>query len=351
MTEHIKNHGLNLLIKILVTLGAVGFIYFTLTSFLFKQSTNLDKTEPVYKAEQNENFTTDYAKVEDATSTPISREQLAAGLIAMHNTTISIPESLTSAQYENLIASSTLSKEQVARHLGQDTADIFPAGPGFLTRGGQGGLQIYLPSIQNALDDELVRQGQTLVRVYIDSILDKNGKNVLDTESPFEQKSFFNKLKFEKIITSDADKYYKTERTLYLKGDQLSILDEKKKINGSVVVNLPVSVNKYTLSFDQIVTKSKIKVGNAQISVAEVKEGAIYLNIKSANKTVLYIKCFNQNGELISTSMVTAIDPEEFTSNGFDKQSILSFNLGEQVDHLEVYAPSEILVKKYRFAI
>ncbi len=103
----------------------------------------------------------------------------------------------------------------------------------------------------------------------------------------------------------------------------------------------------YQMSLDQIVTKSNVKVGNATVSVTDVKDGAIYLHIKSSSKSVVYVKCFNQNGEVIATTMITSIDPEE----SFNKQSILSFNLGDQVDHLEISAPSEIAIKKYSFAI
>lgn len=348
MSDQIKNHGLNLLVKTLVTLGAVALIYFILTSFLFKQSTTLDRQEPPYDTEVAQ---TSIENKEEATSTPVSREQLAAGLMAMRNTNISIPESLTLSQYEKLIASTTLSKEQIISYLGDSSADLHSAGPGFLMRGGQAGLQIYLPRLQGVLDDDLISQGQALVRVYIDTILDKSGKNILDDESPFEKNNFFNKLKFENVLTSQSEKYYKTERALHLKGDQLSIVDDVKKISGSIVLSLPIAVSKYTLSLDQIVTKSTIKAGNAQVSVTEVKDGAIYLHVRSASKSIVYVKCFNQNGEVVATSMITAIDPEELTSKGFDKQSILSFNLTDQVDHLEIYAPAEVATKKYSFAI
>lgn len=337
MSEQLKNHGLNLLIKTLVTLGAAALIYFTLTSFLFKQSTTLDKQEPTPEVTQTLNTTT-----EESTSTPISRDQLAAGLIAMHNTSISIPESITLSQYENLIASTTLSKEDIKSYLGNELSDINPAGPGFLVKGGAG-LEVYLPYLQVVFDNE----AQPLVRIYIDSILNKSGKNILDSESPFENDSFFNKLRFEQIVTEKANKYYKTVKPIHLKGDQLSIVDDVKKISGSIVLSLPISVSKYTLSLDQIVTKSAIKTGNSQVTVKDVKDGAVYLHIKSTSKTVLYVKCFNQNGEIVAASMITSIDPEQ----GFDKQSIISFNLGEQVDHLEIYAPSEIATKKYKFAI
>jgi hypothetical protein len=337
MSEQLKTHSLNLLVKTLVTLGAAMLIYFTLTSFLFKQSTTLDKQESTQEVTQTLNTST-----EESTSTPISRDQLAAGLIAMHNTNISIPESLTLSDYENLIASTTLSKEQIASYSGDNPQDIFPAGPGFLMRGGAG-LKVYLPYLQVVFDNET----QPLVRVYVDSITSKSGKNILDSESPFEKNNFFNKLNFEEILTEKAEKYYKTERALHLKGDQLSIFDDVKQVSGSIVLSLPISVSKYTLSLDQIVTKSTVKAGNTQVSVKDVKDGALYLHIKSASKTVLYVKCFNQNGEVIAASMITSIDPEQ----GFDKQSILSFNLGDQVDHLEIYAPSEIATKKYKFAI
>ncbi len=337
MPEQLKTHSLNLLVKTLVTLGAAMLIYFTLTSFLFKQSTTLDKQESTPEVSQTSNTST-----EESTSTPISRDQLAAGLIAMHNTNISIPESITLSDYENLIASTTLSKEQIASYSGDNPQDIFPVGPGFLMRGGAG-LKVYLPYLQVVFDNET----QPLVRVYVDSITSKSGKNILDNESPFEKNNFFNKLNFEEILTEKAEKYYKTERALHLKGDQLSIVDDVKQVSGSIVLSLPISVSKYTLSLDQIVTKSTVKAGNTQVSVTDVKDGALYLHIKSASKTVLYVKCFNQNGEVIAASMITSIDPEQ----GFDKQSILSFNLGDQVDHLEIYAPSEIATKKYKFAI
>lgn len=341
--SEIKNHGFNLLVKTLVTLGAAALIYLTLTSFLFKQSTNLDRREPPYDTEF---ANTSIEEHENSTSTPMSREQLAEGLLAMRSTRISVPETLTLGQYENMIASSTLSKDQIMSYLADNTLseeNIYPVGPGFLMRGGQAGLEIYLPYLSGVLDDE----EQPLVRIYIDSITDKLGKNILDVESPFEKNNFFNKLKFEKIFDQQSNKYYKTERTLHLKGEQLSIVDDVKKISGSVVLNLPISVNKYTLSLDQIVTKTNIKVGNATVAVSDVKDGALYLKIKSASKTVLYVKCFNQNGEVVASSMISLIDPEE----GYSKQSILSFNLTDQVDHLEVYAPKEIATKKYSFAI
>ena len=337
MPEQFKTHSLNLLIKTLVTLGAAALIYFTLTSFLFKQSTTLDKQEPTQEVSQTLNTTS-----EESTSTPISRDQLAAGLIAMHNTSISIPESITLSQYENLIASTTLSKEDIKSYLGNELSDINPAGPGFLVKGGAG-LEVYLPYLQVVFDNE----AQPLVRIYIDSILNKSGKNILDSESPFEKDSFFNKLKFEQIVTEKANKYYKTVKSIHLKGDQLSIVDDVKQVSGSIVLSLPISVSKYTLSLDQIVTKSAIKTGNSQVTVTDVKDGAVYLHIKSTSKTVLYVKCFNQNGDIVAASIITSIDPEQ----GFDKQSIISFNLGEQVDHLEIYAPSEIATKKYKFAI
>jgi len=337
MPEQFKTHSLNLLVKTLVTLGAAALIYFTLTSFLFKQSTTLDKQEPTQEVSQTLNTTS-----EESTSTPISRDQLAAGLIAMHNTSISIPESITLSQYENLIASTTLSKEDIKSYLGNELSDINPAGPGFLVKGGAG-LEVYLPYLQVVFDNE----AQPLVRIYIDSILNKSGKNILDSESPFEKDSFFNKLKFEQIVTEKANKYYKTVKSIHLKGDQLSIVDDVKQISGSIVLSLPISVSKYTLSLDQIVTKSAIKTGNSQVTVTDVKDGAVYLHIKSTSKTVLYVKCFNQNGDIVAASIITSIDPEQ----GFDKQSIISFNLGEQVDHLEIYAPSEIATKKYKFAI
>jgi len=337
MPEQFKTHSLNLLVKTLVTLGAAALIYFTLTSFLFKQSTTLDKQEPTQEVSQTLNTTS-----EESTSTPISRDQLAAGLIAMHNTSISIPESITLSQYENLIASTTLSKEDIKSYLGNELSDINPAGPGFLVKGGAG-LEVYLPYLQVVFDNE----AQPLVRIYIDSILNKSGKNILDSESPFEKDSFFNKLKFEQIVTEKANKYYKTVKSIHLKGDQLSIVDDVKQISGSIVLRLRISVSKYTLSLDQIVTKSAIKTGNSQVTVTDVKDGAVYLHIKSTSKTVLYVKCFNQNGDIVAASIITSIDPEQ----GFDKQSIISFNLGEQVDHLEIYAPSEIATKKYKFAI
>ncbi len=342
MSEQIKNHGLNLIVKTLVTLGAAALIYFTLTSFLFKQSTTLEKKVPPYDTKVSQ---TEIDSNDESTSTPISREQLAAGLIAMHNTSVSIPESLTLTQYEKLIASTTLSKEQIVSYLGGSGVEeesLSPVGPGFLTRGGAG-LQIYLPYLQGVLGEG----DQPLVRVYIDTILDKAGKNILDSESPFEKDSFFNKLKFEQIVDSIGDKYYKTERALHLKGDQLSVTDDVKKITGSIVLNLPISVSKYTISLDQIVTKSTIKAGNTTVGVTDVKDGAIYLHIKSTSKSVVYVKCFNQSGEVIAASMITSIDPEQ----GFDKRSIISFNLGDVVDHLEIYAPSEIATKKHKFAI
>lgn len=359
MSEHIKNHGLNLLLKIAVTIGAGLLIYFTLTSFFLTQSTNLDKIETPYDKEVPQ---TSNDNNNESTSTPISRDQLAEGLMVMHNSEISIPDSLTLSQYEGIIASTTLTKEEIAVHLVGDASSpeysktldgLNQVGPGFLMRGGQAGLQIYLPYVQNVLDDDLVKEGQPLVRLYLDSLIDKNGKNVLDSESPFEQNNFFNRLKFETapVFANQTTKYYATERALHLKGNQLSIVDDIKQISGSVVLNLPISVSKYSLSLDQIVTRTNLKMGNAVVGVTDVKDGAIYVHIKSNSKTVVYIKCFNQNGDVIASSMVTGIDPEEFKSNGFDKQAILSFNLTDQVDHLEVYAPSEIVSKKYHFAI
>ena len=344
MSEQIKTHSLNLLIKTLILIGVATLIYLTLTTSIFKQSTNLDKQV------QTLNENADQKIVEnnlESTSTPISREQLAAGLIAMHNTNISIPESLTLSQYEKIIASSTLNKDQILSYLGDGSVNLTPSGPIFLTRGGQSGLQAYLPHIQGVLDDELISQGQAMVRIYVDSILDKSGKNILDAESPFENNSFFNKLKFEKILNNQGEKYYVTERAVHLKGNQLSIVDDVKKITGSVVLNLPISISKYTLSLDQIVTKTSIKAGNAQVAVTDVKDGAIYLRVKSTAKSVVYVKCFNQNGEIIATSMITAIDPEE----SFDKHNIISFGLNDQIDHIEIYAPTEVATKKYKFAI
>ncbi len=322
MPANLKNHGLNFLVKTAVVVGVAVIIYFMLTLSLLRQSTNLEKKDiEIPKASQQDT----------ATSTDVSRDQLAAGLIAMHNTNISIPESLTLSQYEKLIGSSTLNKDDL------EEEELNSVGPGFLARGGAG-IVVYLPYLQGVLDDD----GQSLVRVYIDSITNKLDKNILDSESPFETDSFFNKLKFEKI-----SHYYKTERALHLKGDQLSIVDDVKQIKGSVVLNLPISISKYALSLDQIVTKSSVKAGNTTVSVAEVKEGALYLKTKSTSKSIIYVKCFNQNGEVIATSVITAIDPVD----GFDKQSIISFSLSDQVDHLEIYAPSEVAIKKYKFAI
>lgn len=358
MSEHLKTHGLNLLTKTLVILGAVALIYFILTSFLFKQSTNLVKQTPPYDTEVPETSKTD----DNGTSTPISRDQLAEGLTAMQNTEIAIPNPITLAQYEQLIASTTLNKERIAVHLVGDAtspeynktlSDLAQVGPGFLMRGGQAGLQVYLPYLEGVLDDSLVDQNQSLARVYIDSITDKSGRNILDSTSPFEQNSFFNKLKFERVpaFAEVVNKYYVAERALHLKGNQLSAVDDVKQISGSVVLNLPISVGKYTMSLDQIVTKTNIHAGNATVGVMNVKDGAIYLHIKSNSKSVVYVKCFNQNGEVIASSMITAIDPEESSPNGFDKQSILSFSLTDQVDHLEIYAPSQVVSKKYHFAI
>jgi hypothetical protein len=269
---------------------------------------------------------------------------------------------MTASQYEKIIASSTLSKEQIAIHLAGDannpeyshtTSQIFKAGPAFLMRGGEAGIQIFMPYIENVLDDNLAGQGNSLVRVYIDSITDKSGKNILNTGSPFEQNNFFNQLSFEVIpaFSEKTDKYYKADRTLRLKGEQVSIVEDVKQISGSVVLNLPVEMASSTLSLDQIVTKSKIKVGNVQVGVSDIKDGAIYLKIKGNSKSMIYIKCFNQNGRLIATSVIPEIDPEKFVGSGFDTQNIVNFNLPEQVDHIEIYAPSEIVSKKYHFAI
>lgn len=294
----------------------------------------------------------------------ISRQQLAEGLIALQNSEISIPQELTLSEYEKLMASSTLSKKQVAISItgGVNSPDytetldkIFAVGSGFVARGGDQGLQIFMPGLENVLDDRLISEGQTLIRVDINSITDKNGQNILDSESPFEQGSFFNKLVFEKVPQTAEyfDKYYKADRVLRLKGDVSSIrsISEIKKISGTVVVNLPISVKKYDLSLDQIVTKSKIKAGNVTVGVSEVKEGGLYLNIKGTSKSILYIKCFDDKGTVIATAVVSAIDPDQFSASGFNKQAILNFNLSELVDHVEIYAPSEVVAKKYPFVI
>lgn len=362
MSEKIKNHGLNLLTKIIVTCGVVGAIYWATTTFLYRESTNLPKTEDQISKIENTIPTVAEDTEDTQVDAPVSREQLAEGLIIMRNTDISIPESISLAQYEQIIASTSLSKQQIAVHVVGDASSgeynhtleqLSPVGPGFLMRGGTSGLQIFMPYLQNILDDSLIDENHTLVRVYVDSITSKSGKNILDSESPFELNSFFNRLKFEQVpaFNEQTDKYYKTEKVLHLKGDQLSIVDDVKQVAGSVVLNLPVSVSKSTLSLDQIVTKVKVKAGNAQVGVTQVKDGAIYLQVKSPSKTIVYVKCFNEGGEVIATSMITAIDPEQFSTGSYDKQSIISFNLNDQVDHVEIYAPKEVAQKKYKFAI
>jgi len=344
----------------------VGVIIFIAVNSLMLGGASKDKRTDVTLSNSNggqEAVTKNTADSDlNATNTPISREELAQGLSVLSSTDISIPNYLTTSQYEKIIASSTLSKEQVAVHLAGDAGNadyshilgqLFQAGPAFLMRGGEAGIQIFVPYIENVLDDNLAPQGNSLVRVYIDSITDKSGKNILNTNSPFEQNNFFNQLSFAVIpaLSEQTDKYYKAERTLRLKGDQVSIVQDVKQISGSVVLNLPVAMASSTLSLDQIVTKSKIKVGNVQVGVTNIKDGAMYLEIKGSAKSMIYVKCFNQNGRLIATSVIPEIDPEKFVGSGFDTHNIVNFDLSEQVDHVEVYAPSQIVSKKYHFAI
>ncbi len=379
MTEFIKKEGPSLLVKVLVGIGFALLVYWGLEKYLFNGFSNLTKVNQKtdssndnlrndnqqditkYPDSTDINSTTSSA-TDNATNTPISREQLAEGLIALQNKDIAIPDNTLLSEYEGIISSSTLTKEQVAGHVAGDSTNpeytsilgkLVQAGPAFIMRGGDSGLIIYAPYLKNVLDNDLVALGQNLVRVNIDSITNKDGKNILDVDSPFEQNTFFNKLSFERVpaFAEESNMYYKAERALRLKGDQVSIVDDVKKISGSLIFNLPISVEKYDLSLDQIVTKVKIKAGNTTVSVSDILDGAVSISIKGNSKSVVYVKCFNSNNQIIASSMITALDPEQFVGGSFTKQSILNFSLADSIDHIEIYAPSQVVTKKYSFEI
>lgn len=287
--------------------------------------------------------------------------ELAQNLMLFKKKDITVPEPISLKEFEGVILKSSLNKADLATELagswdissGSVQNQLFSTGPGFVMKNG-GELEIYMPTIPHVLDKELINLGNSLVRVNISSIIDKKGSNVLNDDSPFEKNSFFNQLKFEsRLITINNQNvtFHEASRALRLKGNLISATDDIKKINGTVLLYLPVNLNKYTISNEKVIPKTVLKAGKVSVTISDIKNGAIDLDMKGVSRTVVYIKLFKSADESMSSTMFTFVDSDQFAADGFNQQSTISFDPTQKIDHIEIYVPSELITKKYNFAL
>ena len=291
----------------------------------------------------------------------VSDTEMAQNLMLFKKKDVNVPEPMTQKEFESVIADATLNRKDLATELAGSwdissdlvESELFSTGPGFIMKDG-GALDLYMPSIPHILDKELIDLSSSLVRVNISSIIDKKGNNVLDDNSPFEKNSFFNQLKFEgRSFTIDNQKvlFYEASRALRLKGNLISATDDIEKINGTVVLYLPVNLTKYSIPRAKVAPKTFIKAGKVTVTISDIKNGAIDLDMKGGSRTVVYIKLFKSASESMSSTMFSFVDSDQFTSDGFSKESTINFDPSQKINHIEIYVPSELVTKKYNFAL
>jgi hypothetical protein len=114
---------------------------------------------------------------------------------------------------------------------------------------------------------------------------------------------------------------------------------------------LPVNLNKYTISNEKVIPNTVLKAGKVSVTVSDIKNGAIDLDMKGVSRTVVYIKLFKSADESMSSTMFTFVDSDQFESDGFNQQSTINFDPSQKIDHIEIYVPSELVTKKYNFAL
>lgn len=368
-----KNSLIKTLITSTVVVISLGIIAFFVVTGITLNSQNSDQSQSSFSGENSAKnvqtvSNTNGSNSENASETnnislqnQISDSEMAENLLFFKEKDITVPDSLTQKEFEGILSSSTLSKKSVASDLARmnnvspDTVskELFTVGPGFIEKGGSEGLNIYMPEIKFILEPELIAQDNSLVRIILNSVIDKKGNNILNSDSPFEKNSFFNKPKFEGYVMDDLEKtkYYTATRALRLKGTLISVTEDVKQINGSVAIYLPVDLKKYSLPNSKISPKSITNTGNVTISVIDIKDGALEIGMKGASKTVVYLKLYNASGEVLTTSMSTFIDSDQFNGAGFDEQSTINFNPSQKIDHIDVFVPVSLTSKKYNFSI
>jgi hypothetical protein len=222
------------------------------------------------------------------------------------------------------------SSEELIVSLGADAPSSYTiSGPFIISPSSYGnGIRI----IASVKDSEIMKAKKE-IDIRFSSVLDENGKEVLDKESSFEKDAFFTRSELEE--NNDPVRHYKTNRSIHAISDSS---DKFSSITGTIYVDL--IENEKTFSFNKSQLSALSSSDDNKIKISELEDDNLTVIINDDLNKLISVTAYDSNNNEVEKEGVSHMD------NGLT----IYYKISE-IDKLNVVYAGNIIQKAYPFIL